>query len=41
MARRTTDLALLEQAANALEHPQVQLALKEELAAGITFAKAR
>ena len=35
------DLALLEQAANALEHPQVQLALKEELAAGITFAKAR
>lgn len=27
------DLALLEQAANALEHPQVQLALKEELAA--------
>ena len=33
--------ALLEQAANALEHPQVQLALKEELAAGITFAKAR
>ena len=30
-----------QQAANALEHPQVQLALKEELAAGITFAKAR
>lgn len=32
---------LLWQAADALEHPQVQLVLREELAAGITFAKAR
>ena len=32
---------LLWQAADALEHPQVQLVLRAELAAGITFAKAR
>ena len=35
------DPMLLWQAADALEHPQVQLVLREELAAGITFAKAR
>ena len=35
------DPMLLWQAADALEHPQVQLVLREKLAAGITFAKAR
>lgn len=35
------DLSLLRQAADALENPQVQFALKEELSKGITFAKAR
>lgn len=35
------DTMLLWQAADALEHPQVQLVLREKLAAGITFAKAR
>lgn len=32
---------LLDQAADALEHPQVQQALRERMAEGITFARAR
>ena len=35
------ELGLLQQAAEALEHPEVQQLLRERMAEGITFAKAR